>query len=282
MFQTDDLSTEPEIKKSEEEIIKELKSLFLNSMKNLVPKEKYGVMFSGGVDSSLIAIIAKQLNPNLTCYTVAYEGVTKPEDLKVAEKIAKEYRLDLEVIRLRLEDFENYAKKVNSIIDHPDVIRISVGVVTYLACERAVKDGIKILFGGLGSEEIFAGYQRHKKAVDINKECLEGLKHLEERDISRDEPIARDLGIKLAVPFLDQELIKYALRIPSKFKIDEENNKIIIRKVAESLGLKHEYAFRKKLAAQYGSAIDKALQKVSKQKGFKFKSDYLNSLWAFR
>jgi asparagine synthase (glutamine-hydrolysing) len=278
MFSLRELSVTPEIKKSEKEIINDLKELFTNSMTKLIPNEKYGLMFSGGVDSSLVSLLAKKINTNFICYTVALEGKIKPKDLIISEKIAEEYKLKLKIINFKLEDIENYFKRVKSLIPDPDVIKISVGVVTYLCCEQARKDGINILFSGLGSEEIFAGYQRHKNSENINEECLEGLKYIEERDISRDEAIANFFGIKLATPFLDIGLVKYSLRIPSKYKINKENNKLVIRKVAESFGLKHEYAFRKKLAAQYGSSVDKALEKSAKKNGFKFKSDYLNNL----
>lgn len=278
MFSTEGFTTEPEIKKSEEEIIRELETLFLDSMKKLVPKEKYGIMFSGGVDSALIAIVAQKLNHNFICYNIAFKGNIKVKDLEVSKKIAKDYNLNMKVITFDLNNLEEYIKKVKKIVKSSDVIKISVGLVTYLACEQAKKDGIKLLFGGLGSEEIFAGYQRHRKAADINKECLQGLNKIEEKDISRDEPIADSFKIELAAPFLDRELIKYSLRIPSKFKINKENNKLIIRKAAISLGLKEEYSMRKKVAAQYGSAVDKALEQLAKKKGFKFKSDYLNSL----
>ena len=57
--------------------------------------------------------------------------------------------------------------------------------------------------------------------------------------------------------------------------------KLILRKIANELGLKKEFAFRKKRAAQYGSRFDRAILRLGKRKGFKYKKDYLKSLLEF-
>ena len=62
------------------------------------------------------------------------------------------------------------------------------------------------------------------------------------------------------------------------FKIDKDNKKIILRDAAEFIGLKNEFAWRKKQAAQYGSNFVNGIEKLAKRKGFKFKKDYLQSL----
>ncbi len=77
------------------------------------------------------------------------------------------------------------------------------------------------------------------------------------------------------------------MKIPGRLKI-KENNKIenkkehilkyILRVACEELGLQHEYAFRKKIAAQYGSAIDKKLTKIAKLNNYKYKSEFIKEL----
>ena len=59
---------------------------------------------------------------------------------------------------------------------------------------------------------------------------------------------------------------------------DKDNKKIILREAAEFLGLKKEFAWRKKQAAQYGSNFVNGIEKLAKRKGFKMKKDYLMSL----
>jgi asparagine synthase (glutamine-hydrolysing) len=150
-----------------------------------------------------------------------------------------------------------------------------VGSVIVAAAEEAKKDGVKILFSGLGSEEIFAGYERHK-VKDVNQECWRGLGLMWDRDMVRDFAIANKLNIELRTPFLDSEVIKAAMQIPGNKKLNKRGNKLILREIASDLGL-GEFAFRKKVAAQYGSNIDRAILKLAKKKGFKFKKDSLQS-----
>lgn len=266
--------------KTEQEIITELSNLIAKIIEKNVPEEKFGILFSGGIDSTLIAFIAKKFGKDFTCYTTALEeqGLKKAEDLEYAEKIAKKLGFKLRTIKLNLKEVEECLKKTIRITGKTDVITIGVGTTFVPACEQAKKDGIRIIFSGLGSEEIFAGYERHEKAKDINKECQEGLKNIKARDLDRDEAIAEYYDLELKLPFLDKEIVDYALKIPGEYKIKEGIKKFILRKSAMNLGLPEEYAMRKKRAAQYGSRIDNAILKLTKKSGLKYKADYLKSL----
>jgi len=269
----------PENKKPEKMIKAEVKELLIKAIEKLAPDDKFGILFSGGVDSSTIAYICKTLKKDFVCYTAALseEGMKEAEDLIWAKMVAKEYGLNLRIKILRLNEVENYIKKISSIINSTNVVKIGVGLPVFLGLEMAKKDGIRHVFTGLGSEEIFAGYERHRVSEDINKECLRGLLSLEERDFSRDEPIADHFNIKLLLPYLDEALVDYTLKVPEKYKLNKTQNKIILRKAALDLGLKKEFAERKKRAAQYGSKFDRAIKKLAKTNGFKYKKDYLDS-----
>jgi asparagine synthase (glutamine-hydrolysing) len=99
----------------------------------------------------------------------------------------------------------------------------------------------------LGSEEIFAGYQRHAKADEVNEECWAGWKSTWERDLTRDAALGEHLKIKVLVPFMDEEVIKKAMGIDGSKKINSETRKVILREIAEELGLLKEIAWRKKI-----------------------------------
>ena len=98
-----------------------------------------------------------------------------------------------------------------------------------------------------------------------------------ERDMYRDYTISKSNNIELKLPFLDENVVEYALRIPGKYKLSRKQNKVVLRIVAEDLGISKEFSQRKKMAAQYGSKFDKAIQKLAKKKGFNKKSEYLES-----
>ena len=242
--------------------------------------EPFGVLFSGGVDSTFIAFMAKKMGKKFTCYSVGLEG---SQDLEWAQKISKALKLDLKLKILSLDEFEKIVKKVTNLLNEPDVTKVGVGSVFYAAASLARKDKATRLFSGLGSEEIFAGYDRHWKAFEgkwekVHAECWNGLKNMWERDLVRDLTISKELGITPLVPFLDKDVIKAAMRIHPKLKINETQKKIVLRDIAVSLGLPAEFAQRKKKAAQYGSSFVKGLDKLAKRNGFEYKKDYLKSL----
>jgi asparagine synthase (glutamine-hydrolysing) len=140
-----------------------------------------------------------------------------------------------------------------------------------------------VVFSGLGAEEIFAGYERHigydkKDYSHVQEECWKGLLSMYQRDFLRDFSIAKKYKAELRTPFLDLELIKEAMKIPAELKINKECKKLILREAAEDMGLGEEYSWRKKLAAQYGARTTKAIQKLARKAGFKYKKDYLKSL----
>ena len=170
------------------------------------------------------------------------------------------------------------------ILNDTDIVKVSVGSVLYSAGKLALGDGNNILFGGLGSEEIFAGYKRHEEALkdndfeSLHNECWNGLKNMWQRDLTRDFAIAKKLGLELRTPFLDKDLIEAAMNVHPMLKLDKDNKKIILREAAELIGLKKEFAWRKKQAAQYGSNFVNGIDKLARKNGFKFKKDYLQSL----
>ncbi len=259
------------------EILDFLKKELTYSIEKLLPKEKFGVLFSGGVDSTLIAFICKKLNKDFICYCVGLEG---SEDLIAAKKTAKALGFSLKYKQLTLDEAEKIIKKTVKILGKKlnNVVNVGVGAVEVACFEIAKKDEIKYFFGGLGSEEIFGGYLRHENSKDINKECFSGLKKMWQRDLLRDFAIAKYYNFKFAAPFLEKELIRLSFKIPSKYKIKNNIKKYILREAALGLGLKKKFSFRKKKAAQYGSNFDKAIQKLAKKNNFKYKKDYLYSI----
>ena len=259
---------------------REIAESVVNAVKKRIAP-KFGILFSGGVDSSLISFISKQLKCNFTCYTVVIEG---SDDIIWAQQVAKEYNFNFKYKILTLDEFETVLKETIRILNDADIVKASVGSVLNAAVKIAAADGNNILFGGLGSEEIFAGYKRHEDALGKNNfealhdECWSGLKNMWKRDLIRDFTIAKKLSIELRTPFLDKDLIKAAMNVHPMLKIGKDNKKIILREAAEFLGLKKEFAWRKKQAAQYGSNFVNGIEKLAKRKGFKFKKDYLESL----
>ncbi len=258
---------EKTVPSTKEDVMKAL----VTAVEKRVPKEKFGLFLSGGVDSSLLALILKKFTDNFACYSVGIKG---SKDLEAAEFAAKSLKLNWKHKEYTIEEVEQIMRKTALMFDKPDVVNVGVGSVIVAAAELA---DVKIFFGGLGSEEIFAGYQRHAHANDVNDECWKGLKEMWARDLVRDAALGENLKISVRVPFLDDDLIKKAMGIPGSRKINAEHKKIILREIAEELGLPKEIAWRQKQAAQYGSGFDKAMEKLAKKAGIS-KSEYVKML----
>ncbi len=256
-----------------------------NAVLKMVPEnQKIALLFSGGIDSTFIAMVLKKHKIPFTCYTALLEGgnIEEASDYVYAVEIAKKYDFELKVAKVKLDELEKVVKKIIDIIEDIDYIKISVALPFYFSGKKAKEDSCKVIFSGLGSEEIFAGYRRHKKVAleEINLECEKGLLMLHKRDLYRDDVICMSNNLELRLPFLDKNLVEFSFRIPPKYKIDFESkrSKIILRDISkEKLFLDLKYSERIKKAAQYGSKFDKGLLKLAKlsKKG---KHEYLINL----
>ena len=253
---------------NKEEIIKKLSSLLINAVKKRTSKIPLAIAFSGGIDSTLLAFICEKLKQPFSLYTV---GLDKSKDMISAKEVAKEMNWKLTTKTYEVENLEPLFKEVIEITKKRDVVTVGVGAVT-LAVLKLMKENI--IFTGLGSEEIFAGYERHKD--NIHEACWGGLLNIYERDIVRDSLLAKHYDKETRLPFLDKDLIEYGMRIHPSLKV-ADFKKQILREAAVNLGLPKEIAFRKKCAAQYGSKFDFALQKLAKEKGI-LKKEYLSQL----
>jgi diphthine-ammonia ligase len=244
--------------------------------------QKIGVLFSGGVDSTLISFILKKHNIPFIALSVGFFDKEKkfPEDLEQARIIAKSLNLNYEEVIVDTKEAELLIKETANILgkNYANVVNVGVGAVEVAGIKKLEQLECTHVFSGLGSEEIFAGYDRHDKSENPHEECWNGLKMMFERDMIREQKIATHFQINTLTPFLDEDLIKYAMSIPSAYKISKEEKKIILRKSAISLGLNKEFSLRPKRAAQYGSRLDKAIENLTKKAGFEFKKDYLLSL----
>ncbi len=268
----------PENKTDQQNIIQHLKEYLKSAVSKRIPDKKFGILFSGGIDSSLIALLSKNTNKPFTCYTTVldYPGFKEPEDLLASKKAASSLGLTLKIVKVKLSNIENNLKTIVPLIEDTNVVKVAVALTFFKACEAAHKDGCKVLLSGLGAEELFAGYQRHKNSLKINEECVSGLLKIYERDLYRDDVISMFHSIELRLPFLDKQLCEFALKIPGTLKINNNQEKYILREAAKQLALPSFIAERKKRAAQYGSNMQKALEKLAKQKNQSI-SQYLNS-----
>ncbi|TQD24442.1 diphthine--ammonia ligase [Methanolobus vulcani] len=267
--------------------IDELEKVMLEKLEDAVsirmPEEKFGILFSGGLDSTIIACLCKLMGKkpgiDFTCYTAGLAGVQLPPDVEYAKKMADELGLDLKIKIIDLDEVEEYLKDVVPLVEDSNVPKVGVALTMYAACVAAREDGIRVMFSGSGADEIFAGYDRHKRSTDISRDCYADVLKIYEKNTYRDDVVSMNNNIELRVPYLDKRFVDYCLKIPPEYKIDEEQNKLILRMLAEKIGIPAEVSQRRKQAAQYGSRFDKAIGKLAKKARCKTKTDYLKQFY---
>jgi asparagine synthase (glutamine-hydrolysing) len=270
-------------KNNEKNTIKKLKKIISEAIAIRTPDRKFGVLFSGGVDSAIVAKVLKDSKQEFTCYVAGIEK--KSADVVEATEAAAVLGLRLKTIVIGSEKVENYLKKVVPLIEDSNVVKVGVALPLYASCEQARKDSCKVIFSGAGADEVFAGYARYKNAspAALNKDCYSDVLKIYEKNTYRDDVVTMHNNLELRVPFLDKEVVEDGLAIAPELKIKKENNglieKYILRKVAVELGIPEHIAFRKKKAAQYGSGFDKVIGKLAKKQK-KSKSAYLGQFYA--
>ena len=241
-----------------------------------------GLIFSGGVDSTILAVILKDiaekrkkdenLKPlHIKLYAV---GLENSQDISFSKRIAEDLGLELKTIIIDEDIIRNSVEDVLTAIEDANIMKLGVGMTIYLATKAIHEDGIKVALSGQGADELFGGYNRYLKHFEDNtlfdayfnldEEIYHDIANLYHVNLERDDAVSMANGVELRVPFLDKEVINLALDIPGKFKIKNNEDllrKHIIRDLALDIGVPEYIALRPKKAAQYGSGINKKLKK---------------------
>lgn len=257
-----------------EDLKNELKTNLLEATKKRTKNlDHVALLFSAGVDSTLIAILLKKLNVNTTLYTI---GTENSQDLKFSKKVAKDIDMPLKTWIINQEIIEKQLEDTINTIEDTNLMKIGVGMTIKLTSQLASKDNQKVILSGQGADELFCGYNRYKNKYDAPAELLDELTHdlnnMYHVNLERDDKATMSNSIELRVPFLDRNVIETAVKTPIKYMLHSNEDKIrkhILREVAYEMGVPEYIAFRPKKAAQYGTGIDKIIKKkILKKKEF--------------
>lgn len=222
--------------------------------------EKVGVLFSGGLDSSLLALIASEYG-DVTLYTAGEEN---SPDVEWARRASDVLGLPLREHLFEEDEVEEAAKRVIFAIEEPNPMNLAIGMTLYFATKLARESGDSVLLSGQGADELFGGYAKYLERPELMEEDVENLWS---RNLERDDKIAMLNSVEGRFPYLDPNVAGIALGLPLELKIASGVRKRILRDIAIELGLPEEFAMREKKACQYGSHSQKLLQRVAKRHG---------------
>lgn len=252
---------------------------------------RIGIVFSGGIDSVIVAYLAKQMVPEVICYT---SGINGSNDITNSIDIAEKLDLQLEINELSQNEVEKMIPNIINVIEDDNMGQVEVAIPIYAAVKLAREQGIRVMLTGQGADEIFGGYSWYSKIVQkygyekILEYMIKDVQLLYKETLEREDKITMSQSIELREPFLDPNLIDTVLRIDPRLNIQNDGvdafdtlGKRVHRRLAEKIGIPKEIAYRIKEAAQHGSGIHNLLDSIARQNGFtemSIKANYLDKL----
>ena len=239
--------------------------------RQLMSDVPYGVLLSGGLDSSVTSALAKQYAakrvesdddqaawwPQLHSFAVGLEG---SPDLAAAQKVADHIGTVHHEIKFTIQEGLDAIRDVVYHLETYDITTIRASTPMYLMA-RAIKAlGIKMVLSGEGADELFGGYLYFHKAPtakDFHEETVRKLDKLHQYDCLRANKSLAAWGIEGRVPFLDKEFMDVAMRINPQDKMinKERMEKWVIRKAFEDY-LPESVAWRQKEQFSDGVGYD--------------------------
>jgi asparagine synthase (glutamine-hydrolysing) len=163
-----ELFEKEELISDEEGAIEYLSGVIANSVEShLIADVPINAFLSGGLDSSLIVAMARQHLDQLDCFTIRFAGEDQrheamTDDAFYAEKVARQLGVKLNILDVQPE-LTSLLPKIVHHLDEP--IGDSAAISTFLICDNARKQGVKVLLSGMGADELFAGYRKHQANV---------------------------------------------------------------------------------------------------------------------
>lgn len=229
--------------------------------RQLMSDVPYGVLLSGGLDSSVISAIAKTYAPRrietddqaeawwpqLHSFAIGLEG---SPDLVAARKVADYIGTVHHEIHITVQEGLDALRDVIYHLETYDVTTVRASTPMYLMSRVIKSMGVKMVLSGEGADEVFGGYLYFHKAPgprEFHEETIRKVSKLHLYDCLRANKSIAAWGVECRVPFLDKEFLDVAMRINPADKMagNGKMEKYIIRKTFEDY-LPQEVVWRQK------------------------------------
>ncbi len=223
-----------------------------------------GILFSGGLDTSVLAAISASYGRRLHAVMVSVRegtGLDEPFARLMAERLG----LNLEILRPTLRELVDRMPELIRLLRTFDPMELRNSVVPYVAIEAASKRGVSAVLTGDAADELFAGYSF---MFNMSAEQLPPyIRHLNETMHFTSEIIGRNLGVGVDSPYDSPAIREFALSLGHEDLVGnyqgQRFGKKILREAFRSL-LPSEIAWRLKTPIEYGSGST-ALKQLAEQ-----------------
>jgi asparagine synthase (glutamine-hydrolysing) len=198
--------------------VERIDSLLEEAVRTRVPVDlPAALLFSGGIDSTLVAYYARRFSPKLPGYIAIAPGAV---DYEYAARYADATGFDLREVPIEIPspDTLSILETIVDVVEtfEPAVIRPSLG--TYLVSQRIHEDGFRVALCGEGADELFAGYEPLERAFgladsagdQVKAQCL-GMMH--RANLQRVDRCSMRFQLEIREPFLDQSIVAYSQRL---------------------------------------------------------------------
>ena len=247
---------------------KQLLSEMENAVKETIPDKKIGVAFSGGVDSTLLAKLVKDMGYDVHLLTIGFQD---SHDINFAKEVNQLLNFPHSISEIDPEKFKGVSQKINQIIKSDNLSWNENSIAFHYVAELAQKNELKTVATANGIDELFCGYNSYREAIEkgedeVTKMMDEKLKNEGEMMVAINK-VTVEFGGKMVQPFLSPSFVDYSKKILVSEKIhgpDDMQRKHSIRELAMDYGVPEIAAQKQKKALQYGSQIHKSLLKSRK------------------
>jgi asparagine synthase (glutamine-hydrolysing) len=278
-FDTIKTLTQPPIRTTKmKTAAKQLQNTLLQSVKEQTSDlQEVAIAFSGGVDSSLIASLAKFCGVKVQLIFVELEGCLENH---FAQHAARALGLPLHSVTFSLDDLEQLLPQVQWLIEEANILDTCIATPLFWVAQQADKLGFHILLSGQGADELFGGYHRYLEeyathgAIGLQRRLLHDIVANSESGFPRDNKVTAYHKVELRNPLISWNVVQLALSFPIELKLDSATDplrKNVLRETAKMVGIPEFIAERPKQAIQYTTGVMRGIRKLARKQGLTIK-----------
>ena len=249
-----------------DEKYQELFDKIKDSITQTVTEKKIGIAYSGGVDSTLISKVCKDMGYDVTLLTI---GFAESHDILFAKEVNEQLNYTHHILEIEPKDFPSIPSTIHEKIQTDNLSWNENCIAFYYVSKLAKSLGLSTVVTANGIDELFCGYNAYREAFSggeskIN-EVMDAKLDNELKMMKAVNLIASEFDVKILQPLLSPDFINYAKTVPITDKITDSEDmyrKHMIRQLAKQVGVPEVSCNKRKKALQYGSKIHKTLLKT--------------------